>query len=96
MLIGYTNKFEREYKKLSEELKFLVEERTNVFRAHPFDPILKTHKLHGHLRDQWSFSVDFRHRIIFRFAENDTAIFLDVGDHEMYQSKTAPLAQGRS
>jgi addiction module RelE/StbE family toxin len=85
MQVLYAQKFVHEYKKLLPQMKVLIQEREAVFKANPFDFALRTHKLHGRLRDLWSFSVDFRYRIIFRFAENDTVIFLDVGDHEMYE-----------
>jgi len=62
----------------------MAEKKENVFRVNPFDSRLKTHKLHGQLKNQWSFSIDGKYRIIFEFEESDI-IFLDVGDHDIYR-----------
>jgi mRNA-degrading endonuclease YafQ of YafQ-DinJ toxin-antitoxin module len=85
MRIVYSSKFAREYKKLPDNIKFLAQARESVFRKNPFEPVLETHKLHGRLRDFWSFSVGFRYRIIFEFASNNTVHFHSVGNHDIYQ-----------
>jgi len=85
MRIIYAPKFAREYKKLSKKIKKAAEEREVVFRSNPFDPVLETHKLHGRLKEFWSFSIGFRHRIIFEFADGDVVYFHSVGDHDVYQ-----------
>lgn len=84
MKIFYTKKFEREYKKLSRELKLKIESRENIFRKNPFSPALKTHKLSDELKDFLSFSVDFKYRIIFEFID-DNVFFHSVGDHDIYK-----------
>ncbi len=85
MQISYTNKFEREYRKLSIEIKLKVESREKIFRKNPFTPSLKTHKLSGDLKDFWAFSVDFTYRVIFEFVDNDDIFFHSVGDHDIYK-----------
>lgn len=85
MRITYTSKFAREYKKLSKKVKLQAEKNEAIFRANPFDPALETHKLHGRLKDFWSFSIGFRFRVIFEFAGKDTVYFHSVGDHDIYQ-----------
>ena len=85
MQIAYSSKFSREYKKLPKEIKLLAEKRETIFRKNPFEPILATHKLHGRLKDFWSFSIGFKYRIIFEFAEKNTVHFHSVGDHDVYQ-----------
>ena len=60
-----------------------AEERMQLFRNNPFDSRLDTHKLHGRLKDQRSFSIDDKNRILFEF-EGDDVIFLDIGDHSIY------------
>jgi len=84
MKIIYSPKFRREYKKLSLEAKLLAEEREQTFRKNPFDSSLKTHKLGGRLKNFWAFSIDYKYRIIFEFAENNTVYFHSVGDHDVY------------
>lgn len=85
MKIIYTSKFLREYKKISEKIKISAEEKEKIFRKNPFDPILNTHKLHGRLKEFWSFSVGYKYRIIFEFRENDLIYFHLVGNHDIYQ-----------
>lgn len=55
MQIIYTSQFERKYKKLSEDLKILAEEREKIFRKNPFNKKLDTHKLHGKLKKFFIF-----------------------------------------
>ncbi len=55
-----------------------------MFRKNKFDPRLETHKLHGKLKDLWSFSVGNKYRIVFEF-DNSDVIFLDIGDHDLYK-----------
>lgn len=75
MKIFYHPRFERAYKKLSAELKSKAEIKEKLFRDNPFHPSLDTHKLHGKLKNQWSFSIDKKYRILFEF-ENSDVIFL--------------------
>jgi len=85
MRIYYSSKFEREYKKLSKEIKKLAEEKEAIFRENPFDQQLNTHKLHGHFKEYWVFSINDKYRIIFNFAKKDMVWFHSVGDHSVYQ-----------
>ena len=67
-------------------LKLLAEKKEKVFKTDPFHPSLKTHKLQGKLGEFWSFSIDYKNRIIFEFAEDNTVYFHSVGDHSIYDS----------
>ena len=84
MTIFYHPRFRRSYDNLSESIKKKAEKRELVFRKNLFDSRLDTHKLHGKLQNFWSFSVDFRFRILFEFDGPDI-IFLDIGDHNLYK-----------
>ena len=77
-------RFARSFRRLSTTLKTRAIEREKVFRVNPFDSSLDTHKLHGKLKKQWSFSIDRRFRVVFEFYGKDV-IFLDIGDHSIYQ-----------
>jgi mRNA-degrading endonuclease YafQ of YafQ-DinJ toxin-antitoxin module len=85
MKIIYTSKFAREYKKLPEEIQSAAEEKEKIFRKNPFDPVLNTHKLRGRFEEFWSFSVDFKHRIVFEFGNNNNVYFHSIGDHSVYK-----------
>lgn len=84
MIILYSPKFGREYKKLPEEIKRVAETKEVVFREDPFDPRLKTHKLTGALAGFWSFSVNHSYRIIFDFSDENTVQFYRIGTHDIY------------
>lgn len=85
MEIRYTKKFEREYKKINRDLKLKARSQEVLFRKNPFNKILKTHKLCGDLADFWSFSIDFKNRIIFEFIDKETVIFHSIGSHDIYK-----------
>lgn len=84
MQIRYLPKFGREYKKLPSHIQDLAEKRELIFRKNPFDPRLKTHRLRGELNDFWAFSIDYKYRIIFDFAEDNLVRFYSIGDHDIY------------
>lgn len=84
MKIIYSSKFAKEYKKLPDKIKDLAEKKEKIFRQNPFDPRLKTHKLSGKFREFWSFSIDYKYRIIFEFADEKTIYFHSVGSHRVY------------
>ena len=85
MKIYYSSKFNREYKELPKRIKFIAEEKENIFRNNPFDPRLNTHKLVGRLREFWGFSINYKYRIIFEFIKKDEIWFHSVGDHSIYE-----------
>lgn len=85
MEIIYSPKFRREYKKLPKNVKLTAEKKEAVFRKNPFHASLDTHKLHGRLREFWSFSIGLKYRIVFEFGEKDVVYFHSVGDHDIYQ-----------
>jgi len=85
MKIFYTKKFEREYKKINGVLKLKIESKERLFRKSPFDKTLKTHKLSGELDGFWSFSVDFKNRIVFEFINSETVFFHSIGSHDVYK-----------
>ncbi|MBM3257773.1 MAG: type II toxin-antitoxin system mRNA interferase toxin, RelE/StbE family [Candidatus Nealsonbacteria bacterium] len=85
MKIIYSPQFLREYRSLPLDLKKKAEFKEKVFRKNPFDKRLKTHKLGGKLADFWSFSIDYRYRIIFEFKDEKTIIFHIIGDHSIYR-----------
>lgn len=84
MIVYYSSKFAKEYKRLPKKVKLSAEEKENIFRKDPFDPRLKAHKLIGKLQQYWSFSIDYQYRIVFEFAGKDIIWFHSVGTHAIY------------
>lgn len=78
-------RFERQYKKLPDAIREIAKDKVNIFTKEPFDPRLKTHKLHGKLAGQWSFMITHSYRIIFEFVDTETARFYSIGNHDIYE-----------
>lgn len=55
MVIYYSSKFEKEYRRLPNAIKKLAEKKERLFCKNPFDKQLKTHKLKGRLSEFYSF-----------------------------------------
>lgn len=85
MKIYYTPKFEREYRKLPQKIKKIAKTKELIFKTNPFDARLKTHALTGKLKGAWSFSIDFKTRIIFDFVNDSEVWFHTVGSHDIYK-----------
>lgn len=82
--IHYGSHFSKAFKKLPQAQQEAAIQKEIIFRENAFAPQLKTHRLHGRLKDQWSFSVSHKYRILFMFVKPNEVLFLDVGDHAIY------------
>lgn len=85
MKLHYHPKFIKQYKKLPQVIKSLLQKKGEVFLSNPFDSRLKTHKLHGKLENFYSFSINYGYRVVFEFIDNNAVKFLEVGTHEIYR-----------
>jgi len=84
--IEYSSYFVRKFKKLEPRAQDEGGERIELFCDIKNHARLEVHKLGGHMKGQWAFSVNFRDRIIFHWsADKQTAYLLDVGDHDIYK-----------
>lgn len=82
LVIRRTNRFERNFKKLPMPLQVKIRRVAGIFSVNPFDPRLKTHKLHGDKKDMWAFSIDYSYRIAFVFVGNNEVLYTDIGTHD--------------
>ncbi len=85
MIIIYSPKFVREYKKLPVKIKEKAEQKEKYFRQDPFAKGLETHKLSGKFKSFWSFSINRKYRIVFEFADNNRIYFHSIGTHRIYR-----------
>ena len=46
---------------------------------------LNVHILHGRLKGRYSFSVNYRFRIVFTHLSKNEVVLLAVGDHTVYK-----------
>ncbi|OGI63907.1 hypothetical protein A2914_02180 [Candidatus Nomurabacteria bacterium RIFCSPLOWO2_01_FULL_41_21] len=85
MIIRFTSKFKKAYKKMPKMIKTKAEEREKIFQKNPFDTRLDTHKLHGKYKEYWAFTVIGQHRIMFAFSGKEFVDFINIGTHEIYK-----------
>lgn len=82
--IGFKPSFIRQVKCLEENLRVEVLEKIELFKNIKNHRVLKVHKLHGPLADCWSFSVNYKTRIVFHYETKNETIILAIGDHSVY------------
>jgi addiction module RelE/StbE family toxin len=81
----WDQKFKKTLKKRlskSDELTDKFNSKIKLFEEDPFNPILRTHKLSGILKEYWAFSIDYNLRVIFKFIDSNTALLIDIGTHD--------------
>ena len=82
----YAPSFLRSLASLDEELREEAFEKIELFQNRANHRLLKTHKLKGRLAGRFSFSVNYRFRIVFAYQSKNEAVLLAIGDHEMYRA----------
>lgn len=82
MRIILTEEFESQYSRLPESIKLKAEKQQDIFRNNPFYPSLHTEKLAPKSKQMWSFRIDKKYRVIFKFADGDKVHFLTIGPHD--------------
>ncbi len=85
LTVDYTARFIRDYRRLQPDLKSEIVKKIELFKNRENHKVLEVHKLHGKMKDRYSFSVNYRYRIVFRFEDKNTVALLTVGDHDIYQ-----------
>ena len=85
MKVAYTHAFLRQLWSLEDDLQKETLGKIELFKEKKNHRILKVHKLKGRLAGRFSFSVDFRYRIIFTYLSKDEAVLHAIGDHDVYK-----------
>lgn len=85
MKIEYKPTFIRQYACFEDPLKEEIKEKIELFRDEKNHKQLKVHKLKGKLSKYYSFSVNYKYRIVFVYQSNSRAMLLAVGDHNVYK-----------
>lgn len=87
MRIIFAPTFLRQLKRLPKALQEEAVEAIESFRDPDNHVRLKVHKLHGRFIKYYSFSVNYRFRIIFEHAPSDIVHVLAIGDHDAFIDK---------
>ena len=85
MKISYKATFIRQYNKLDQDLQSEVIEKIELFKDKNNHILLKVHKLHGRFKENYSFYVNYKIRIVFIWESDEEIILLAIGDHDIYK-----------
>lgn len=86
MEVSYTPSFVRMLKSLPAALQEEAIEKIERFRHPKNHEQLKVHKLSGRLQGRYSFSVNYKTRIVFSYLRGipKEARLDAIGDHDLY------------
>lgn len=82
MKIEITPQFEKLYKKLPILVKRKAEKQIDYFLLDPFHPSLNVEKLAPKNKNYWSLRIDKKYRIIFNYQNQETVVFVAIGEHD--------------
>ena len=83
--IFYKPTFIKKLNRLESELIEEVFEKMELFKDERNHKSLKVHKFHGKFSGRYSFSVNYKYRVAFRYENKIQVVFLDVDDHDIYK-----------
>ena len=79
--------FIKQMNRLEKGLADEAVEKIELFKDPENHEMLKVHKLHSQFSLFFSFSVDYRMRIVFQYLskKKDEAVLLVIDDHDVYR-----------
>lgn len=87
--VVYDKPFVRQLKKYTKRLStkelVVLKRRLRIFEQDAFDARLDTHKLKGSFAGYLAFSISYSDRIIFRFLNGNSVLFIDIDNHDIYR-----------
>lgn len=85
MVVLYSKKFRKNYRKLLPALRQKFKDRRDIFLTDPFNTILDNHPLHGKYDGCRSINVTGDYRAIYYHGAEDMVRFIAIGTHpELY------------
>jgi addiction module RelE/StbE family toxin len=84
MKVKFYPRFIKQLNRLPLDLQEEVLTKIDLFIENPYNSSLKSHKLQGRLKEFWSFSVNYSHRILYKIKDSE-AVFAEIGTHDMYK-----------
>ena len=82
--VSFKPSFIRKLNGLDDTLRKEAVEKINLLKDIRNRRLLKVHKLHGPLAGLFSFSVNYKTRIVFEYVSKNEVALLSIGDHEIY------------
>jgi addiction module RelE/StbE family toxin len=85
MKVRFKPLFLRQLGKLPAALQEEAKDKIALFKRNPKHQSLKVHKLKGRLRGYWSFSVNYKYRIVYEHESKNAVALVKIGDHSIYE-----------
>jgi mRNA-degrading endonuclease YafQ of YafQ-DinJ toxin-antitoxin module len=82
--IVVSKQFNRLFRKLDPNLQEEVLEKVELLKNPANHQSLKVHKLSGKFEGNYSFSVNYKIRVIFSYPIATEAFLLLIGNHDLY------------
>ena len=84
MKISYLPTFVKKFDALEAGLQKEILEKIELFKSISNHKRLNVHKLHGRFKNRYSFSVNYKYRILFAHLSKEEVVLMTVGDHSIY------------
>lgn len=85
MQVTRSSRFKRSFKKLPPRIQNDFDSKIRRFFRNPFDPSLRTHKLHGNLGSYYAFYLRDGYRVLFDFEDDNNILLVNIGSHDEYE-----------
>ncbi|TYQ31395.1 type II toxin-antitoxin system YafQ family toxin [Pseudanabaena sp. UWO310] len=72
----------KKWRKKNPELVDRFQQKLELFKHEPFHPSLKTHSLSGNLAGYWAISINYEHRLVFKFLSDIKVLLIALGTHD--------------
>ncbi|MBR1437144.1 MAG: hypothetical protein IJ587_01280 [Synergistaceae bacterium] len=83
--ITYSERFKKQYKKLSADEKNQFRRKLTVFAENPLHPSLRTKRIKG-ADGLVEFSVNMDIRVIWFYEGESLVAFIDIGHHDILKN----------
>ena len=84
LTVSFKASFIRKINRLDSALREEAIEKIDLLKDTRNHRLLKVHKLHGPLAEAYSFSVNYKTRIVFQYVSKNEIALLSIGDHDIY------------
>lgn len=86
MRYSTSKKFDKQFSKLSKNIKEKAITRLKIFIQDPFETILNNHPLNGKFSECRSINITADVRAVYKTMEKDLVYFVAIGSHsELYR-----------
>ena len=84
LTVSFKPSFLRKMSGLDTALREEAIEKIELLKNKENHQALRVHKLHGPLAGRFSFSANYKTRIVFEYISKTEIVLLAIGNHEIY------------